>query len=315
MNKTGASDGSEPQTLSERLMAWGELLERCGRKPTRKRVHALRVITLRIQAEVEEELSGLPCASHEAQAILRFGKLAGKLRDALGSVRELDVWIGKLRSLRESLSGTTEYVPRSTRETARQIERLEGRLSKKRERAGAKLAEQIEKRNDDLLTAARDTEKAASGRVAEADGERASKLLQEFARIVAEFPTFDESNLHDFRKRIKKIRYLAEIHGADPACSRIGVQVKKAQDAIGEWHDWDVLVRTAGRGKHAKDLNAVDMLSSLSAEAYETALATSDGVLRRMVELERDEGADSESKSKPPVRAKGAMSSFAEKLA
>ena len=70
------------------------MVDRCGRKPTRKRVHALRVVTLRMQAEVEHELSELPCASHEAQAMVHFGKLAAKLRDALAPVRELDVWIG-----------------------------------------------------------------------------------------------------------------------------------------------------------------------------------------------------------------------------
>jgi hypothetical protein len=66
--------------------AWRKLVKRCGKKPTRKRAHALRVVTLRIQAEVENKVVDLPHASHPAQAMLRFGKLAEKLRAALRSV-------------------------------------------------------------------------------------------------------------------------------------------------------------------------------------------------------------------------------------
>ena len=315
MNRINASAGSESQTLGERLSDWRNLLERCGRKPTRKRVHALRVVTLRVQAEVEDELKDLLCASHEAQSILRFGKLAGKLRDALGSVRELDVWIGKLRGISDSLSESAEYVPRSTRETARQIARLEDRLAKKRDKVSEKLVKEIEKRRDDLLAIARDVEKAATEQSDSSDGERAPRLLNEFARIVAEFPKFDESNLHDFRKRIKKIRYRAEIHASDPACSQIAVQVKTAQDAVGEWHDWQILARTAGSGKHAKDSNAVELLNSLTSEAYERALATCESVLRRMAEMRNEMDAAKETERKPPARTVSSASPIVSKLA
>ena len=234
--------------------------------------------------------------------MLRFGKLAGKLRDALGSVRELDVWIGKLRTLRESLSDTTEYVPRSTRDAIREIERLEDRLTRKRDRSGLKLIAKIENRWDDLRSAARDVAKATGDRVDEVDKGRASKLLSEFGEIAAVFPVFDEGNLHDFRKRIKKVRYVAEICGADPMCGRIAAQVKKAQDAIGEWHDWHVLAGTAAKGKHVKDVEAVELLNSMTARTYKAAIATCDGVLRRMADMERDRDAVLDRLHPLPVR-------------
>ena len=292
--------------LSDRISTWRQLIERCGRKPTKKRVHALRVVTLRIQAELEGELNELPRASHEAQAMVRFGKLAEKLRDALGSVRELDVWIGKLQGLRESLSGSTTYVPRSSRDTGRQLERLERRLTKKREQAGEKLAGWIGNHQDDLLAAAGDLETSSGDRAGADDGRedgegRATKLLSEFAEIVARFPEFDEGNLHEFRKSIKKVRYVAEIHQADRECARIAEQMKKAQGSIGEWHDWQVLARSAGHGKHARDVEAVELLDSLTAEAYESAIATCDGVLRVMGDLRQDR-ARAEVVRKGPVR-------------
>ena len=315
MRRTQPSTGSEAETLGVRISSWRELLERCGRKPTRKRVHALRVATLRIQAEVEDDLNDLPRASHEAQSMLRFGKLAHKLRDALGSVRELDVWIGKLLKLLESHHQTTGYVPRSTRETSRQIERLEQRLTKKRERAGAKLVAEIEKRRDDLLLVSRHVEKAAGERGHEAHGEQAFKLLKEFAGIVAEYPVFDEGNLHEFRKKIKNIRYVAEIHGANPECGLIAAQMKKAQTAIGEWHDWQVLAQTATRGKHVKSAEAGELLSSIASEAYEKAVARCHVVVRRMADLERDNDVGLETVGKAPVRSEKAASLSDLKLA
>ena len=315
MKRTTQSDGSEQQTLSDRLGSWRDLLDGCGRKPTRKRVHALRVATLRLQAEVEDQLRDLPCASREAQAMLRFGKLADKLRDALGAVRELDVWIGKLEKLRESLSESTEYVPRSTRETIRQIDRLEGWLEKKRKRVGAKLSANIEKRLNDLTAASRDVDQAAGEPSGEADGEQGARLLKEFARIAAEFPAFNEENLHGFRKRIKKIRYLAEIHQANPICERIAVQVKKAQAAIGEWHDWQVLARTAERRKHAKDAEVGELLSSMAIDTFHAAVATCEGVLRRMAEMERDGAAGLGIPRKGPVRDEAGIGVPAGKLA
>lgn len=309
MNSTGQAGGPASQSLRDRVGAWRKLVERCGNKPTRKRVHALRVVTLRIQAEVEHEVGELPHASHQAQAMLRFGKQAEKLRAALGSVRELDVWIGKLHGLRESLSQTSEYVPRSTRETIRQIERLEERLTRRRRTAGQKLLAEIEKRRQVLMNVADDLDQAASDRGDERHGNEAATILKEFAAVAADFPTFDEENLHDFRKRIKKVRYLAEICAGHPECGRIAAQMKKLQSAIGDWHDWQVLARTALRGKHARDVELKELLDSLAAEAFEAALAVCHGALARMGSF------GSESVRKLPVRSESHQPLDGKKLA
>jgi CHAD domain-containing protein len=132
---------------------------------------------------------------------------------------------------------------------------------------------------------------------------------------VAEFPVFDEENLHEFRKKIKKIRYVAEIHSANSVCGRIAEQMKRAQAAIGEWHDWQVLAQTAGRGKHAKDADAVELLSSLAGEAFETALATCHGVLQRMSVLGQHLDAGVGGMRRGPVASQGPMAATARKLA
>src|SRR5579863_7751620 len=259
-------------TMHDRLAAWSELLGLCGSKPTRKRVHALRVSTLRLQAELEREVSELPHASHQAQAMLHFGKQADKLRQALGPVREIDVWIGKLRGLRASLNKPAEYVPRSMQECLRGIDRVEDRLKKRRRAAGKKLAASIEKKKHRFARAVEELDAApAEMRLADANG-ISEELVAHFARVRAEFPVLDEANLHDFRKSIKTVRYLAEMHAhADRECARIAAQMKKLQGAIGEWHDWQALGPECRRGNHAWSKPLAELLDTVSKETFETA--------------------------------------------
>ena len=313
MNSKIRSGRRKVQSLRDRLAEWRELVERCGQKPTRKRVHALRVVTLRIQAEVDGELSHLPDASHQAQAMLRFGKLSDKLRDALGSVRELDVWIGKLQGLSQSLSGTAEYVPRSTRNMTRQIRRLEERLTRKRRTAGEKLVAQIGKWRTDFMEGATALDHAAGDPGHEIDGQEVGKILKEFAGVLADFARFDEDNLHAFRKRIKTLRYTAEIHCTDRECGRIVARLKKVQTVIGEWHDWQVLARTVGRGKHANDAELGEILDNIAKEAFDAAIEECQGIRAQSFIL--DAKRVSETVRHLPVRSERLHSLDVKKLA
>jgi CHAD domain-containing protein len=291
MNSSTQSGSGVSATMRDRLADWCQLLERCGRKATRKRVHALRVVTLRMQAELERDLADLPRASHQGQAILRFGKQAEKLRRALGPVRELDVWIGKLRGLRASLSETGDYVPRSMHDCISGIDRLEDRLTQKRRSAEKKLVAQIEKSGSRLLKASEDVASELSSFVFGAEAGIAEDLAARFHAVRAEFPAFDEVNLHDFRKRIKTVRYLAEIYaGTDRACAQIATQMKKVQSAIGEWHDWQDLGREAHHGRHAKNKALTELLDTISAESFEKALSAVHSVSDRMQEYRHETG-------------------------
>jgi CHAD domain-containing protein len=283
MNSSTQSGNGVSATMHDRLAEWRQLLERCGRKATRKRVHALRVVTLRMQAELERDLADLPRASHQAQAILRFGKQAEKLRRALGPVREVDVWIGKLRGLRASLSESGDYVPRSMHDCISGIDRFEDRLTEKRRTAEKKLATEIGKSGGHLVKSSEDVEGELSDFVFGEEAGIAEELAARFRAVRAEFPTFDEGNLHEFRKRIKAVRYLAEIHArTDRACAQIATQMKKVQSAIGEWHDWQELGREAHHGRYVKSKPLTGLLDTVSAESFERALSTVHSVSARM---------------------------------
>ena len=72
------------------------MLAQCSRKPTRKRVHNLRIVTLRIQAELQHRFRDDGADAESTIAANRWIKQAEKLRQVLGDTRETDVWIGKL---------------------------------------------------------------------------------------------------------------------------------------------------------------------------------------------------------------------------
>jgi CHAD domain-containing protein len=267
--------------MHDRLGDWRRLVDSSGRKPTRKRVHALRVITLRVQAEMDLYLAELPRASHQAQAILEFGRQGDRLRKVLGPVRELDVWIGKMQGLRETLAESTGYLPKSTLACVRQIERLESRLKEQRKQSEKKLVSAISKRKDDFIEAAEEIDRTVHLHAHETDASAEKVIRMRFADVAKDFRSFDEENLHDFRKRIKMVRYLAEIHSSDAACAQIAAQMKKLQSVIGEWHDWQVLEQDVRERRHMKDL--AELLETIAAESLQTALTTCDTITQKLI--------------------------------
>jgi CHAD domain-containing protein len=290
-------------SVLERLEVWRQLVDRCGRKPTRKRVHALRVVTLRLQAELEIDLAELPQASHQAQAILRFNRLGEKLRKALGPVRELDVWDGKLDGLRGSLTEHAGYVPESAQAITRQIEKLESRFKLRRRRFEKRLLAAIDKRKDKFAAAAGEIDGAVDAQKHDGGQEAIIAIRESFAEATNDFPAFNEENLHEFRKRIKMIRYRADMHAAEPAGAQMAAQMKKVSSAIGEWHDWQEIAREAGHAHGRKSKELAEMLDAIAAEALELALATSQNVTARLLEKQSSTmEAGNVSDRKPPKR-------------
>ena len=71
----------------------------------------------------------------------------------------------------------------------------------------------------------------------------AADSLRRFASLARRTGLTSE-NLHAFRTACKKVRYVAEM-GAGQRSQAIVASLKRVQDAIGDWHDWDALRTTA----------------------------------------------------------------------
>jgi len=66
------------------------------------------------------------------------------------------------------------------------------------------------------------------------------QALQRFTQYVNERPAVTTENLHEYRLACKEFRYRAELDGE--AAESVVKLFKNVQDAIGEWHDWQLLL-------------------------------------------------------------------------
>lgn len=292
------------------LEGWRHLLGECGQKPTRKRVHALRVVTLRLQAQIEYWLGlhwreGSNPDHPAAHAIKKWQKEAKHLRRALGAVRNYDIYLTKLKQLRDALTITGGYEPRSSRTILEQIGEVESRFKKDRRAAERKLLESLEYRHERVETAIVGIESRLSPHLPLAPRLELHAFVALNREVVSEFPNLRAKDLHTLRKRIKDVRYLAEIMSRKyPQVAALAAELKALQGAIGEWHDWDELACEAANDlRHKpKGNNLIELLETMTQESLEKALTLCESFCARFA------GEDAEpTERKTPHRAPSAM--------
>lgn len=304
--------GGEPSTMDvawhAQLESWRNLLEACGQKPSRRRVHALRVATLRLLSKdlVPVDLSK---DSSGRDAVEGWMKHAKKLRRTLSDVRALDVHRSRLASLRGSYDAPHAGRQHVSDEIVPQMDKLDASLKQRRRKAEKKLSDWIADQLPRLSAIAAEME--ASTRV-QRDRPPSQSVAEEIAALVADFPEPNVENLHDLRKRVKKARYITEAAGASEPESRMVLQILRSmQTAIGTWHDWDALAHEAPRiltGRCAR-MHLFPLLDEVAAEWLNKA---TEGCRRALGKLEglgqRASSRTASQKSrKLPVRALAEM--------
>lgn len=254
------------------LKQWLEMLDDCHRKPSKKRVHALRVGTLRLQAQVQYWIQQHGPDHPFVPIVKKWNKQAKHLRRALGAVRDFDVHLDNLCLLRRLLTAESGYAPRSSRESLRQIDTLEARLKRDRRSATKELKETFESRRDKLHdTACKVAETPGLHQVAKFFTLQHVKAM--FLEAASGFSRQNLQSLHDFRKSLKGLRYLAEIAPASAEMRQFAGSVKAMQGAIGDWHDWEELsLYTARVFRRKEDRELSEQLELIVAESLEKAL-------------------------------------------
>ncbi len=264
----------QPEWL-RRLDAWRGLLAQCTLKPSRKNVHALRSQTLRLRVALQQRLQERGVNSAAADALRRWNKEGKRLRRALEPVRDADVYLARLNSLRSRLQGAEDSATQPNPRYLREISKLEGRLKRQRQRGIGELVAVIEARGKRLNRLSGEIEMAMQPRLPSTAHSTAQAAWGIFERQAREIHEFDSSNLHTYRKRLKQALYLAEISAAtDPLAGRLATDFKKINKAAGEWHDWQALVLEAGRilPGHGKQDGLLSVLEALAEKALHRAL-------------------------------------------
>jgi len=187
-------------------------------------VHKFRTYSRRVEALLGDLA---PEPSRNGRKLL---KLLARLRKKAGRVRDLDVQMSNLRSLKIARE-------------AGQKSQLQRALAQERGNQEKKLAQSLHKENAREL---RKRLKRAAGDLEFPESTKPlSVTMREFAQLGRSQHPLTEKTLHQYRIAGKRARYLAEFAGKAPDAQRIIEQLKRMQDVIGDWHDWLKLTERA----------------------------------------------------------------------
>jgi CHAD domain-containing protein len=203
-----ASSQRRTQLVFNRI---GRHINQLGKEPKSSDVHRFRTNSRRVEALVSE-------FAPESGSKQKLIKLLSKLRKKAGKVRDLDVQVTFLENLK---------IPDRQNHRAELLDSL----NSERARRSRKLP-----KNFDV-----DTVRKLRKRLRRVSSTIKLDRVDPLRRALERLPKADtvqlsEKGLHSFRIAAKRARYLAELAGS--AGANVFVEeLKKAQDAIGEWHD------------------------------------------------------------------------------
>lgn len=193
-------------------------------KPQADNVHQLRTGTRRLQILLGE------LSTDSSRSQKKLLKLLGRVRKRAGKVRDLDVQLTALRTLK------VPREPRRKTQLMNDLIELRRQQQKKLQKVLDKdTVREIRKR---LRSTGKDFEsKATRDPLAVAKG-----MLD---RIHRDNEPLSEALLHEYRILSKRARYAAEFAEPSPQAAQFIAELKRLQDALGDWHDWLILTGTA----------------------------------------------------------------------
>jgi CHAD domain-containing protein len=218
-----------------------DLVKVCS-KQNAESVHRFRSAARRLQTALEELL---PAQGRHHKKLL---KALSRIRKRAGKVRDLDVQLAALRSLK---------IPQEPRRKSQLMNALiELRVEHEKRLRKTLNREAIRELHKRLKRAAKDVKGAEVG-----------DALAVARKMLGHAPQFDargtqtEELLHHYRIIGKRARYIAEVAPQSTEATELITQLKLMQDAAGDWHDWFTLTRTAA--KRLGDVHESSLVAAL----------------------------------------------------
>jgi len=253
-----------------------KLLKELPQNPPPEEVHKLRTHTRRIEAMA----NALEPAAHKKTR--RLLKVLKPVRKAAGTVRDMDVLTADLLHLQKN--GNSDSI-------VRLIEHLAGQRNQNAGKLLETVADQRKPARRHLKQYVQIIESVANGKKpvrsevvhtlnsAIGSGSPADALVTELAR----WPKLSLSNLHDFRLKVKELRYVLQMYPeSDPRFVEALGQVK---DEVGIWHDWQQLAEIAHEVLDpANDSELIAKINDAGEQKFTRALATSNSLRRHFLQ-------------------------------
>ena len=239
-------------------------------------VHRFRTGTRRLQTLFEEIV---PQRDRNHRKLL---KMLSRIRKRAGSVRDVDMQLAALRSLK------MPQEPRRKSQLIHNLLDLRAKHEKKMRKALTK---------KDLRGIRSRLKRAARELSFKGVRDPLTVARQILAQITPTDGPPTDDLLHAYRMLGKRARYAAEFAAKSPEADQFVSQLERIQDALGDWHDWLTLTHSAAQRlgdvhesalvaelhnvTGAKFRNAVAVLSALSHPAPKLQTATTAGPPRR----------------------------------
>jgi len=223
---------------------------RLSKNLTPENVHHFRTNSRRVEAVID-------ALAPETRNKKKTLKLVGKLRKRAGKVRDIDVQIALLKELKmpDRQNHRLQLLELLNEEHARRTKKL-------RKAADSSTLQELRKR----LRREQESVKL--------DGVDPLRLAVSALPRVGQSP-LTEKTLHVFRIGAKNARYVAELAGENPAAKAFVDELKRAQDAAGEWHDALKLnERAQRRFGSASESALVSVLQNISRARFRGASQT-----------------------------------------
>lgn len=200
-----------------------DLVELCS-KPVPENVHRFRTGARRLQTLLQELT---PKRDRSQRKLL---KLLGRLRKRAGKVRDVDVQLAALRSLK------FPQEPRRKTQLTHQLIELRGECE-------TRLRKALDK--DTLREIRKRLKRAEKGFDPKATLDPLIVAQQMLAQIERPGATLTEELLHQYRIAGKRARYAAEFAPQSKKSAHFVAELRRMQDALGDWRDWLTLTETA----------------------------------------------------------------------
>ena len=228
-------------------------LVKVSSKQTPKNVHSFRTGTRRVETLLKNLVAER--GRNEKKLLV----LLGGIRKRAGRVRDIDVQLRALRSLKvaQQPRRKTQLTQALLELRAEQEKRLRKLLTKDTVREIQKRLRRSEKKLD--FAAGRDPLQVARS------------MLAPMARPAG---ALTEDLLHQYRILGKRARYAAEFAPKSLETDRFIADLKRAQDAVGNWHDWFTLMQTAAeRLGDVRESSLVAVLHNVTGTKFRNAVA------------------------------------------
>ena len=199
-------------------------LSKLASKPIPENIHRFRTSSRRVEVLVSD------LAQERGRNDKNLLKLLGRLRKKAGRVRDMDVEIAALRSLK---------IPQ---EPVRKSQ-LMRTLAEERGKREKKLIKALDKKT--VAEVRKRLKRTAGSLEIPKNTNPLAVAMRKVTELELDQSAVTEETLHRFRIAGKRARYIAEMASKNAEATRLIEQLNHMQDAIGDWHDWAQLAERA----------------------------------------------------------------------